>query len=255
MHRRSPKKLPKGWWTARFVKAMKVAEGKRYWLIAWAGAKDDSTGWEDSWEPTANVSQDLRDAYLTNRIDRARRAIEVDVRPLDELVKQAIKCAIKGVGEKKGGEGTIASFGHVYKTPVAALTLCELADDYLTTVAEQFNLEKVTQYNPEFKQEISEVRIEDQDKLGDYLAFEKIFGEKGGIKNIRYVKRGDLIVVGALYLRYYDNKAVKGAVTFEAESQVCKINSEKGMEEEQPAPQPSQPRCESAPDLKSKKQE
>ena len=134
------------------------------------------------------------------------------MRPVDPLVKNAIKCAIKGVGEEKGGEGTITSFGRVYKTIVPVLTLQEIAMDYLNWVAEQFDVEKVTQYLPEYKYEITEVRIIDQTKLGDYLSFEKVFGEKGGIKSVHYLPRGDLTVVGALYLRYYDNKRIKGTV-------------------------------------------
>ena len=106
----------------------------------WAGGKDEYTGWQDSWEPTSMVSEDLRKDYLADRVDRARRTIEVDMRPVDPLVKNAIKCAIKGVGEEKGGEGTITSFGRVYKTIVPVLTLQEIAMDYLNWVAEQFDV-------------------------------------------------------------------------------------------------------------------
>ena len=40
MHRHSTKKLPKGWWKARFVKDMQSEAGKRWWLIAWDGEDD-----------------------------------------------------------------------------------------------------------------------------------------------------------------------------------------------------------------------
>ena len=75
----------------RFVKDMKVENGKRFWLVAWAGADDDGKAWEDSWEPTRNVNQVLRDEYTADRREGAVRQICVDPRPLDKLVQRTVR--------------------------------------------------------------------------------------------------------------------------------------------------------------------
>ena len=38
---------------------MRTIDGKREWLIAWEGHDERGRGWDDSWEPTCNVSEDL----------------------------------------------------------------------------------------------------------------------------------------------------------------------------------------------------
>ena len=38
---------------------MRTVDGKREWLIAWEGNDERGRGWDDSWEPTCNVSEDL----------------------------------------------------------------------------------------------------------------------------------------------------------------------------------------------------
>ena len=107
----------------RFVKDMKVDNGKRFWLVAWAGADDDGKAWEDSWEPTRNV----------DRKEGAVRQISVDPRPLDKLVQRTIaQCAMSELG---------ATFGKVHETPILALSLLDLAKYFMATVAEKFQVE------------------------------------------------------------------------------------------------------------------
>ena len=58
--RRSGKKA---WYKVRYIKALRNINGAREWLIAWDGEDDDGNAWPDSWEPTKNVSEDLREMY------------------------------------------------------------------------------------------------------------------------------------------------------------------------------------------------
>ena len=86
-NRPNPKKVG---YPVRVIKDMKSVNGKRTWLIGWEGEDENGDAWADSWEPSSFVSQDLMDAFLTDTAGRKDRVIEVDTRPLDNLVQKRI---------------------------------------------------------------------------------------------------------------------------------------------------------------------
>ena len=61
---------------------MRTQNGKREWLIAWAGQQDDGKAWLDSWEPSKNVPQEEREAFMRKKQDKRMRAITIDPTPL-----------------------------------------------------------------------------------------------------------------------------------------------------------------------------
>ncbi|KAL1510677.1 hypothetical protein AB1Y20_006973 [Prymnesium parvum] len=55
-------RLPRNaWWKVRCLKDLKVENGASFWLVAWDGSDSSGRAWPDSWEPTMNISKDLRD--------------------------------------------------------------------------------------------------------------------------------------------------------------------------------------------------
>ena len=51
-------------WKVQAVKDLRVVDGKREWLIGWAGADDEGDAWPDSWEPSKLLTPDLIDHFL-----------------------------------------------------------------------------------------------------------------------------------------------------------------------------------------------
>ena len=88
------RKLPSGFWEVQAVKDMLSVDGKREWLIGWAGADDEGGAWPDSWQPSKLLSPDLIDHFLRDRKERLLRVIAVDARPLDSLVQRKISHAV-----------------------------------------------------------------------------------------------------------------------------------------------------------------
>jgi len=199
---------------------MKVESGKRLWLVAWAGKNENGEGWADSWEPTSFVREQLRRDYLEDRHQRQQRIIDVDVRPLDNIIQRSLAPTILGARNN--------SFGLTHTVHVGALTLSDLAAHHLRTVAEQFQVPIKEVYNPKDKSTTRELRLGDPKHLGEFCAFEKYMPPRHGVKSVRFLKRGDLVAVGVIYLRYYDNKREPGCVTFEYEVQTVKINGTTG---------------------------
>ena len=74
------RKLPSGVWKVHAVKDLRVVNGRREWLIGWAGA-DGKDAWPDSWEPSNLLSRDLIDDFLLDRKERLLRVVSVDARP------------------------------------------------------------------------------------------------------------------------------------------------------------------------------
>ena len=105
---------------------MRVVDGKRMWLLAYAGVDEANKPWPDTWEPTRNLTTDLKESWLLDRAQRALRLVEVDGRPLDTLVQRSIAQAVMG---ELG-----ASFGRVHRIQVDALSLSDLAPAYLKSL-------------------------------------------------------------------------------------------------------------------------
>ena len=146
--RRSGKKA---WYKVRYIKALRNVNGAREWLIAWDGEDDDGDAWPDTWEPTKNVSEDLREMYFNDQKQKVVRAITVDPRPLDGIVQAAISLSVQ-----KGVQDT---FGHTQITPIAALSLRDLAEYYLSSTAEKHGVEIKEDYFPSQRETIREVRL------------------------------------------------------------------------------------------------
>ena len=161
----------------RKVLDMTVDNGKRMWLVAWEG-EDPATGraWSDSYEPTCNVSEDLRIDFLAQARDRPARCISVDVSPLDALVIDMISDTIKA------GDGK-DSFGHMHVIPIDALSLSDVALSYLNSVSARFSEEVRVEYDPKRKEDVKEVRLMVH-QLEEFCEFESTM-PRAGTKNLR----------------------------------------------------------------------
>lgn len=217
---RNPARWGKKTYEVRFIRDMKVVKGKRWWLVAWAGKAADGDAWDDSWEPTENVSEALRVEYLSDRRERKKRTVLIDVRPLDKIFQKSIAHAIV--------HHSVDTFGHVHKNPVLELSLRELADFYIHEVAERFDLEISSGYLPEGHIYLKEIRITDPGNIGDFLEFEKYVPSNNGLKNLRFHRRGDLTAVGTIYIRYLHNRRTPGLVSCMYEVVTVKINGATG---------------------------
>ena len=210
------------WWAARAVKAMETEEGKRFWRIAWAGLDEDGEPWPDSWEPTANVSEDLRKQFIEDRKEKVVRTISVDPRPLDTVVQSAIALSVQ--------HGAKETFGRTFSTPIPVLSLHGLAEYYLSRIATQFNVEIKSEKKSPSETEY-EVRLL-LENAGNFLAFEEHIKSHRATKAL--VFRGDrktnvdMLIVPVVMLRYITNKRTEGLVTFEAEHHSCFINGVDG---------------------------
>jgi hypothetical protein len=126
-NRPNPKKVG---YPVRVIKDMKSVNGKRTWLIGWEGEDENGDAWADSWEPSSFVSQDLMDAFLTDTAGRKDRVIEVDTRPLDNLVQKRIGRA--ALTEDRD------SFGHKIVTDLPEMRLADIAWNYFESYKRDF---------------------------------------------------------------------------------------------------------------------
>ena len=208
----------------RKIKDMKVEEGKRVWLCAWDGAAEDGKAWADSWEPTANVSEDLRQDFFQERIESASRVkVAVDVAPLDEVVQRRMSMqAMKEQGDLQ------TAFGAVYVVPIEELALKDLAAYYISTMAARYKVPVDEAFDPKTKVTTVGLRLKVKE-AGEFCSFERLPSAKlTGIKNLRfnYGRKHDstVIIIPVIYLRYKDNTHLRGTVNFELEYHTCKIN-------------------------------
>ena len=63
----SLRKATSGFWPVRRVKDMRVVNGKRMWLLAYAGVDEADKPWPDTWEPTRNLTADLKHNFFYDR--------------------------------------------------------------------------------------------------------------------------------------------------------------------------------------------
>ena len=123
------RKLPSGVWKVHAVKNLRVVDGKREWLIGWAGADDDGGHWPDTWEPTKHLGADLVDDFLLDRKERLLRLVSVDARPLDSLVQRKISHAVSNE------LSCVESFGRVHEISIDAPHLGASSKNLLKTDA------------------------------------------------------------------------------------------------------------------------
>lgn len=202
---------------------MKVEGGQRFWLVPWEGEDEDGNPWDDQWEPTKNVSEDLREQYLNDQKQKVVRAITVDPRPLDGIVQQALALSVQ--------HGAKESFGLTQATPIAALSLRDLAEYYLSSVSEKYGVELMEEYDPSTRETTREVRLLTS-RAGDFCAFEKYIKASRALKSLVFrglrVTNVDMVIVAVIMLRYVTNKRTEGLVSFEAEYHTCYINGNDG---------------------------
>lgn len=210
----------KAWWKVRCLKDLKVENGSRFWLVAWDGFDTNGRAWPDSWEPTANISKDLRDDFLLDKRTRVSSWIEVDVRPLRTLVQRSIAAAV--MKDKN------SAFGHVHEINLDALALRDLAMYYIKSIGEQFKVPIKEQYNPKDKINTVEVRLKEPEDIGEFCSFETFLPKSVGKKSLRFKigrkSNSDAAIVAVIMFRCFDNRRVPGCVTFQVEFHTCHIN-------------------------------
>ena len=219
------RKLPSGFWEVQAVKDMLSVDGKREWLIGWAGADDEGGAWPDSWQPSKLLSPDLIDHFLRDRKERLLRVIAVDARPLDSLVQRKISHAVASE------LSCVETFGRVHEIPIDALQLRDLAVAYFTWVAARFNLTPRVVYDPKSRKTCNELRIKNPDDVGEFCNFEA-FMKHGGVGALRFAlgrkSNVDAVVVSPISMWYEDNAHTPGCVNFTVEVSTCKINGATG---------------------------
>jgi hypothetical protein len=216
----------------RRVLDMKVEDGARLWLIEWDG-RDESTitddnpkgdPWDDSWEPTINVEESLRREYIRDGMERARRTIQIDSRPLDTLVQLSVSQAV--IGDVHTGD-----FGMVHDYAIEALTLKDLALHYINVQSERFGVEPQYDMDSDFVRTI-ELRLETPEQVGDWCDFGAIMAPDSAVKSLRYRcgRRQDstVIIVGVVYFRFSENRRARGTGTFKVEFHTGSINGATG---------------------------
>ena len=211
----------------RYLKNVRTVNGKREWLIAWAGSQPGGPGskaWADSWEPTRNIDDELIQDFFKEKKEAATRSILIDVRPLDSHVQRRIA----GVVLRDGGK----SFGTTHVVPIDALTITGIAEFYMTATAALYGeLREI--YDPASRRTTRELRISEPEEVAAFSNFHEILGERVGHGCLRYhggrKSNTDLVVVGVLKLRYVDDKRTPGCVSFEVQAETCKINGRTGQ--------------------------
>ena len=126
--------FPSRVWKVHAVKDLRVLNGRREWLIGWAGADAQKKAWPDTWEPSNHLSRDLIDDFLLDRKERLLRVVSVDARPLDSLVQRKISHAVSNE------LSCVESFGRVHEISIDALQLRDLAENYFKSVVACFGL-------------------------------------------------------------------------------------------------------------------
>ena len=124
-----------------------------------------------------------------------------------------------------------ATFGHQHLFEVGALSLGDVAAHYVAARAAEYEVEVKHEYDPKSKVETTEMRLQVPEDIGNFCSFESF--SANGVKNLRFKGQRksdcDVIAVGELMLRYYNNKRVKGCVTFEVEAKTVWINGATGI--------------------------
>ena len=197
-------------------------DGKRMWLLAYAGVDEANKPWPDTWEPTRNLTADLKHNFFYDRAQRALRVVEVDARPLDTLVQRAIAQSVMG---ELG-----SSFGRVHYILVAALSLGDLAQAYFASLSERFG---VVQKEATVGQVTTvELQLTEPNQVGQYCEFERFMPANTGRGALRYAlgrkSNTDAVVVMPLSFVYSNNKHTPGCVSFNVEVSTCKINGATG---------------------------
>ena len=139
------------------------------WLCAWDGAAEDGKAWADSWEPTANVSEDLRQDFFQERIESASRVkVAVDVTPLNTMVQRRMSVqAMKEQGE------LMTSFGAVHIVPIEELSLKDLAEYYITTMSARYKVQVDESFDPKTKVTTKGLRLK-VNEAGKFCSFEML---------------------------------------------------------------------------------
>ena len=214
----------KTWWEARhIVNVEKDDKGRLLWTIAWDGVDERGKAWKDTKEPTRNVNEALRAEWKAKQKQKAAAPrLSVDVSALEEMVQRVAGNAVM----RESGEN---GFGEVHTTEIGALGLLDLAEHYINGVAARYGLPIHKRWDPKDKVTTHEVCILDAEQIAEFLAFEKLVPRRTGARSWRVSRRGhDLRIVGVVKLRYFDNKHLKGTVTFESEVQTVYINGASG---------------------------
>ena len=173
------RKLPSGFWKVQAVKDLRVVNGRREWLIGWAGADSQGGAWPDTWEPSKHLSPNLIDDFLLDRKERLLRAVSVDARPLDSLVQRKISHAVANE------LSCVESFGRVHEISIDALQLRDLAESYFKSVVARFGLTPKVVYDPRSRVTSHELRIKNPEDVGEFCAFEA-FMKHGGVGALRH---------------------------------------------------------------------
>jgi hypothetical protein len=198
--------------------------GAREWLIGWDGSQPNGKAWSDSWEPTRNVDPELTKEFRERRRYKVSRSIQVDVSPLDSLVQRSISHAMALEPND--------SFGHEHEFPLDTLSLADLANYYLNSVAERFGIPICEAYNPKARYTERGLTLQAQSDIGNFCNFESFLPEGTGVENLRYrlgrKTNFDMSIVGTIRLTFYDNKRTPGLVTFEVKLETCWINGMTG---------------------------
>lgn len=156
-----------------------------------------------------------------------QRTLTIDVRPLDRLVQQTIYEAVAAViNENNSG------FGSFSKVPIGALTLGDLARYYLKLVADRYDLQVRTAFNPKSGIETMAVKLRDPEIVGDFCSFDSLLGYSQGVQSLRHKigrkSNDDCVIVGYILLTFTDAAHTKGCVAFKAEFETAFINGYDG---------------------------
>jgi hypothetical protein len=221
--RRNPSSWGSHWYELRYIKAVRTINGKREWLCAWAGEDENGRGWDDTWEPTCNVSELAIVEYRESSKEHTLSTISVDPRPLFTLVNRSIGLAMTTAMRENND-----TFGHKHILSIPELSLLDLARHFMQHTADTHTHATVkTEYDPKLKQEVTELRFPTARTVGDFCSFERRLPDTA-YKSLRFrlgrKHNVDMVVVGCLALRYYDNRSIPGLVTFEASFETAKIN-------------------------------
>ena len=223
-HHLAGRPLTSGWWEVAAIKDMRVVNGKREWLVAWAGKDDRGRPWTPSWRPSCHVRPQLRTEFMHEIKTAVPKRIEVDVRPLDSLVQRSIaQAAMKELS---------ASFGRVHVLDIAALQLRELAVYYFNSVVDRYGLTPKNVYDPRGNVLTVELQIKNPDDVGDFCSFEHFMTKNTGIGALRYAlgraSNTDAMVISPINMFYSDNRHTPGCVSFSVEFSTYKINGDTG---------------------------
>ena len=63
--------------------------------VRWAGERRKGVGWDDSWEPVSDISDDLVDAYFSKIELCEKKQVTIDVSPLLENAREKVARAVK----------------------------------------------------------------------------------------------------------------------------------------------------------------